>query len=216
MHAVITGDLISSSNYPKELLDEVVKNLGEEFDHFKKEDVGRFALWRGDSFQGVVSEAGKALEFALRLKALVNQTNPDLTGSVKSSPKMADVRLALAVGTLSDPDVDPSDSNEEVFVRSGRALDSLRKNKRTIVAELPRNEANREIDVELLLLEYILNRWSVASAELIYCKLLGMEDYEIAEQLQISVPAVNKRKKVAGWKACARLLERFEELQLDK
>lgn len=213
MHAVITGDLISSSKYPRELIDEVVRNLGEEFNHLKEENTGRFSLWRGDSFQGVISEAGKALEIALRLKALVNQTNPARGNSAKSSPIMADVRLAVAVGTLSDPYVDPADSNEEVFVRSGRALDSVKKNKRTMVADLPQKEANREIDVELLLLEYILNRWSVASAELIYCKLLGMEDYEIAEQLQISVPAVNKRKKVAGWKACARLLERFEELQ---
>lgn len=213
MQAVISGDIISSSEYSEKLLETVIKNLQDEFDSIAEEEAGTFAVWRGDSFQGVLYDARDALNTAIKLKALVNQTSTDNTEKgVKSQAAEADVRIATAAGIIENPHQQPASSNEETYVRSGKKLDAMSKQKRTIVADLPDESLNRELDVELNLLEFVMERWSVASAQLIYCKLSGMDDHEIAEYLEISLPAVYKRKKTSGWKACKLVLDRYEEL----
>ena len=211
--AVITGDLVSSSEYSGELIKQVVSELKEEFVLLEKKYGGTFALWRGDSFQGTVNSAEDGLWVALRIKALINKTHPNpKEKGIKSQAAIADARISIAIGEVLSKVADPAASNDETFVRSGRKLDSMKQKKRTLVINSETRSVDRELEVELSLLEQITERWSIAAAEVVYYKLSGMEDREIADLLDISLPAVYKRKKIAGWNACELLLKRYREL----
>lgn len=211
MQAVLTGDLISSTDYPAGLWEHVASGLKKEFTVLEQEHGGVFTFWRGDSFQGTINDAGKALEVILRLKALVNKTEARPSAKkVKSQAPVADIRIAVAVGEVKNIAAEPAESNEETFIRSGKALDAMKK--RTLLVNCQDKAISRELEIELILLEHIIERWSVASAELVYLKLTGLSDQEIADHLGISLPAVYKRKKIAGWNACEIMIRRYKEL----
>ncbi len=213
MQAVLTGDLIASTDYSQDLRDEVASALKKEFAILEEEHGGVFSIWRGDSFQGTLRDAGDALSVSLRLKALVNKIEATPSAKkVKSQAPVADIRIAVAIGEVANIAAEPAEANDEVFVKSGQALDSMDKKKRTLLLNSPDSAINRELEVELTLLEHIIERWSVASAELVYLKLSGLSDQQIAKQLEISLPAVYKRKKIAGWNTCEVMIRRYKEL----
>lgn len=213
MQAVITGDLISSSQYPKGFLEKVSSELKKEFKELENKYGGNFSFWRGDSFQGSIGQAEDALNVTLGLKALVNKIAATPSSrKVKSQAPTADVRIAVALGEVMSIAAEPAESNEEIFIRSGKTLDSMQSAKRTIVLRSGNPSIDRELDVELTLLEFLTDRWSVASAEVVYFKLKGLSDQEIAAKLDVSLPAVYKRKKIAGWNACELVINRYAEL----
>ena len=104
------------------------------------------------------------------------------------------------------------ESTGDAYTFSGRTLDAMKKQKRTIAIKTANEKLNAELDTELALLEEIMFKWTVNSAEVLYWKLLGLNEYGVSQQLKISQPAINHRKKHAGWNGIEILLERFEQL----
>jgi len=58
----------------------------------------------------------------------------------------------------------------------------------------------------------ISDKWSTASAEVIYYLLKDFKETEIASELGISQSAVNQRKKAAGWNGIDILLARYKKV----
>ena len=75
-----------------------------------------------------------------------------------------------------------------------------------------KTEADKELNVQLILLQQILDQWSTGAAEVVYHLLKGETEKQIAAELQISQSAVNQRKKASGWESIQALLNRFSEL----
>lgn len=209
MIAVITADLINSTAYPGELLAQVLKDLKQEFLRLEKDfnlrDPG-FEISRGDSFQGMVSRPEMALAIALRLKCTV------LRNSQKKDSKTpeADLRIAIGIGSLDYKGANLAESNGQAFQFSGRTLDQMKGQGRKIRLMTPDLETNKEFEVSLFLFEEITDRWSIASAEVIYFLLKDWKEKTIANSLEISQSAVNQRKKAAGWEAVQALLNRYK------
>ena len=104
------------------------------------------------------------------------------------------------------------ESNGEAFQFSGRTLDEMKKTGRKMTLTTGINEINNEFDNAFLLFDTITDKWSSASAEVIYYLLKEMKETEIADTLGISQSAVNQRKKAAGWDAILSLMERYEQV----
>ena len=73
-------------------------------------------------------------------------------------------------------------------------------------------EIDAELNTSFTLLEAIIQGWTSTQAEVFFYKLQGKKEKEIAEQLNISQPAVNRHLKAVSWSAIEKLLNRFEEL----
>lgn len=207
MIAVITADLIDSTKYRSAFLEEVLDTLKKEFETIEEIFSAKtisFDIYRGDSLQAIIHNPAKALWIALVLKTRLNAL-PINNGNTKT-----DLKIAIGIGNFDVVRNEIRESNGEAFHLSGRALDSMKDNGRKLILATNNAEVNAEFDTSLALFDFIVERWSVASAEVIYYLLHGLKETEIANTLTISQSAVNQRKKTAGWEVINSLLQRFE------
>lgn len=214
MISVLSADLLSSSGYPNQLMEKVISSLNREFKVLEKlseEDSG-FKIFRGDSFQGIVYDPSKALLVALQLKTAINRLHLHEKGINKAFKKEADLRLAIGIGSYDFKRDSILESNGQAFQFSGRTLDDMKKENRKLQLKTPVENINNEFDTSLILFDAIADKWSTASAEVIYYLLKGFKETEIASELGISQSAVNQRKKAAGWEAIDKLLTRYESV----
>ncbi len=95
---------------------------------------------------------------------------------------------------------------------SGKELDKMKlKGQKTAI--ITSNPAfNRELEVELRLLDAIIDKWTVMSAEVVYYLLQNYNETETAKLLSISQPAINQRKRTANWDAIEFMLKNYQNL----
>ena len=216
MIAVISADLLSSSSYPKELLEMSIQSLNREFEELENitSKKSKFEIYRGDSFQGIIYAPEKALLFALSIKTAINRLHLKEKYTSKAFKREADLRMAIGIGSYDFERDSVMESNGEAFQFSGRTLDEMKKENRKLKLKTPLSEINAEFDASFFLFDTIAEKWSTASAEVIYYLLKGFKETEIADELGISQSAVNQRKKAAGWDAIEVLLERYQNVVL--
>lgn len=212
MIAVISADLLGSSAYSTELLDKVISGLHSEFSALKKhhKPASEFKIFRGDSFQGIVHNPEEALSTALLIKAAINRLHLKDEDSNRAYKREADLRMAIGIGTYDFKRESILESNGQAFQFSGRTLDEMKKDQRKLRLKTPLEEVNKEFDTSLMLFDVIADKWSTASAEVIYYLLKDFKETEIGNELGISQSAVNQRKKAAGWDAIEVLLQRYK------
>ncbi|GAA4322992.1 hypothetical protein GCM10023115_51420 [Pontixanthobacter gangjinensis] len=212
MLAVISADLLASSSYPKELLERVIQSLNREFNELEKLSAKdtKFQIYRGDSFQGVVHAPEMALLFALRIKTAINRLHLKDRDTNKAFKREADLRMAIGIGTSDFTRDSVLESNGEAFQFSGRTLDELKNENRKLKLRTSNMAVNGEFNTSFFLFDTLSDKWSTASAEVIYYLLKGFKETEIADELGISQSAVNQRKKAAGWDAIEALLDRYQ------
>lgn len=219
MIAVLTADLIDSTQYEEEVLEIVLNRLKAEFkvinDHYG-EDIVRFTIYRGDSFQGIIKKPEEALQIALQIKSAVNSIHPKETRKNRNYSKIADFKLAIGIGTQELEREEITESNGQAFQFSGRTLDEMKNTSRHTGIKTPIQNINEEFTTSFLLLDTITDKWSTASAEVVYYLLRGLKEREVAAEINISQSAVNQRKKAAGWEAVSLLLTRFRNVIKDQ
>jgi hypothetical protein len=215
MKAVLTADLIDSSQYDEGVLKKVLDTLTSEFDLIidqnKKKKI-RFNIYRGDSFQGIVENPENALLISLQIKAAINRIHLKKTRKNKTYSKVADFKIAIGIGTIDLERKAISESNGQAFQFSGRSLDEMKTGNRKTRLKTPNEEVDDEFNTSFYLLDTITDKWSTASAEVVYYLLKGYKEREIATELNITQSAVNQRKKASGWEAITILLERFHHV----
>jgi hypothetical protein len=215
MVAVLTADLVESSLYEEEVLEKVLNTLKAEFTHIRDnygEDNVRLKIYRGDSFQGVIKKPEEALKIALQIKAAVNRIHLKKTKKNKAYSKIADFKIAIGIGTQNIEREAISESNGQAFQFSGRTLDEMKTENQKTRLKTELEEVNAEFNTSFFLMDTITDKWSTASAEVVYYLLSGLIEREIATEINISQSAVNQRKKAAGWEAISELLIRYRNV----
>lgn len=213
MIAVLTADLVESTSYDEELLEKVLTTLKKEFevlDRLYPAEQPEFKIFRGDSFQGIISQPKNALRTVLQIRTAVNQIHFKKKDRNNPYPRLADFRTAIGIGTLEYEGATVSESNGQAFRFSGLTLDEMKSESQKTRIKTADEEVNNEFNTSFFLMDMLLEKWTTASAEVVYFLLQGMKEREIAEKLNISQSAVNQRKKASGWEAILGLLHRYE------
>jgi DNA-directed RNA polymerase specialized sigma subunit len=215
MIAVLTADLIDSSSYDEALLTEVLNTLNEEFsllnESYGHEEI-RWSIYRGDSFQAVINSPQLALQVTLQIKAAINRIHLKETKKSKTYSKIADFKIAIGIGTQELERESIAESNGQAFQFSGRSLDDIKNENRKTSIKTSDDNLDDEFNTSFLLLDTITDKWSTASAEVVYYLLKGLKEREVADEIDISQSAVNQRKKAAGWEAISALLDRYKRV----
>jgi len=191
IYAVITGDIVKSGKFgpDREKALKILKDALNSLNNFKRKSIGGISdIFRGDSFQIVISEPKHALEISIYLKARL------FSKTIKGNS--IDVRIAIGIGEIESFDEkNIQESDGEAFRLSGNALDNISKYRRfSIKSNI--DKSNKQLEFISSSIDSITRRWSPEQAEAVW--LSGKTQTSISKKLGISQPAVNKRLLLAG------------------
>ncbi len=206
LYSVLSGDLVGSSKLETEERKEILSVLKDSFKLIKSiypEAIkSAFDVYRGDSFQGILSEPAVSLSSAIIIRAYLRY---------KINQK-ADARIAIGIGGIDYLPKHITEGYGEAFVVSGELLDKMKKSRYNLQIETPSEEINKELKVEFILLDFLISKWSAEQAEAIIKHMTGLTQEEIAKKLGISQPAVHKRLENAGFWLIDQMCDRYEKL----
>lgn len=206
VYGVITGDLIKSVEFRasrndvllrlKEILLSAPKIAVQEDEFIIFSDI-----FRGDSFQGILSRPSLSLKIALYIQAEFLRM-PVGSAHIES-------RLGIGFGPVDFLDKNRIVESDGVAFRlSGQALDRTDKYRRMTLLS-PSEEINQHLNILAASLDAIMQRWSNEQAEAISFWLQGNTQESIAHSLGIKQPAVHQRLQLAGHFAIRGALEYF-------
>ncbi|GAB3561295.1 hypothetical protein GCM10027578_01750 [Spirosoma luteolum] len=124
----------------------------------------------------------------------------------------SDARIAIGIGTANNMATTLAESEGEAFRFSGRLLDGLKKEPNQLAIKTRKPTLDKALAINLVLLEGIISKWTVAQSEVVYYKLQHYTEVVIAEILSVKQPAVNQRAKAASWVAIEKLLVYYESM----
>lgn len=184
MIAVITGDIISSQNVdPESWLGRLRKLLATW-----SETPENWEIYRGDEFQMKCS-VDDAFAKALMIKSLIKNI------------ENLDVRLAIGVGNEVFRSEKITESNGSAYVNSGRLLNEIKAEGRTLAIRTENDNVNRDLNILFKWASIDFDSWSVATAEIIH-RMLTQRDItqeQLARDFSISQSSVSQRLKRANY-----------------
>jgi hypothetical protein len=222
-YAIITGDLVSS----RKINPAIRKQLYEDLDIFlrsiKKKWIRNYETYRGDSLQCEVLSPALALRTGLMIRSFVMSYIPeDVKKKNRSTQRKGkqlrgyfnvdfDIRLGIGIGPIDFiKKTKITQSDGKAFQLSGQALDNLKEEYQRLNIKTENEKLNNEIEPLILLLDALTQKWTQNQAELVYHKLKNEKDEDIAATFNISLSAVNQRKKNAQWHAIEKAITYFE------
>ena len=220
VRATISADIISSTSLSVEeltlLQSEIHSFLDELSEKSQENDWGR--LFKGDSVEIFLHDPHEALRVALLLKTLVKKTFAwgKENNARRELFRKYGIRLAIGIGEMRIADQKQDILDGEAIYNSGRLLEKASKEKLSIKRSMffacPNPLLTEYVDVMVGLLDTLLRNATSRQNEILYYRLLGKNEKEIAGMLDIKQSAVNQRSNSAGWKAVESALNYYEKL----
>lgn len=219
--AAISGDIIaytSLSNKDKDLIVNSLKNLIQEIE----EKFGVFArIIKGDYIECYVPVPANALRVALCIKSFVKSKSQDIDDKNRrlNAFKTYGIRLAIGIGEIDRFDKQKGIIDGEAIYFSGRIINKSRTTsnkeriviKNTLFIQSNNSKIDRIVEALLSLLDVLISKATAKQCAVLYQKLLGRKEDEIAQNLKLSSQStVNKHSTSIGWNAIENAILWFE------
>lgn len=184
MIAVITGDIISSQNAESESWIGSLRDLLSTWSATPE----NWEIYRGDEFQ-IKCGVDDAFAKALMIKSLIKNI------------ENLDVRLAIGVGNEVFRSEKITESNGSAYVNSGRLLNEIKAEGRTLAIRTENDNVNRDLNILFKWASIDFDGWSVATAEIIHRMLTNRDltQEQLARDFSISQSSVSQRLKRANY-----------------
>jgi hypothetical protein len=209
--AVLTGDIVASSERPEAFFEEwpgPIRKVEELYSKNRGTEGFRWELYRGDGFQILLPDPKEAMRIAVAVRAALRSFQCDR----KRRDEIPDARISIGLGRVELTRGSLSMSRGDAFERSGRGLDGMKARRERLNLQSPWEWMNEEFEVSNALADVIISSWSAFSAEAFL--LNSMEERskkELAGDLGISASAFSYRLKHAHSNALLRFLKRYEK-----
>lgn len=225
--ATISGDIISytalSSADKRKLEEKTINLLGDiKKDYSYADFYGR--LVQGDYIECAMKEPKYALRIALLLKTFIKSMKlPKDKAKDKRINlfKEHGLRLAVAVAPLDTLNAKAGIIDGEAIQLSGRTIKNQytsKKQKAVIKNTMFFISSNKKIEEQFTpvfsLLDMLLSKCSAKQCEVIFYKLLDLNEKEIAEKLGKYQSTINQHSTAAGWHAIEKSVLYFEKQNL--
>jgi len=229
INATISADIIASSSLThsemQELsnqVDDLLIRMSEKYITSQKTFYGR--LVRGDTIECYMEDPNIALEAALILKTFIKSFSiRDKTSGNNHNKnyhlfRNYGIRVAVGIGEMVRPDNVNTIWIGEAIALSGRKIEEQKtanKNKAIIKNTLFFDSDNEDTAFLFTcffgLLDKILNSATNKQSEVLFWKLYGLAELEIAHKLGISQSAVNQHSTSVGWNAVENTVKFFKQ-----
>lgn len=218
IRATISGDVVAStalSGQGREVLEvgfhNLIKKLKKQFDVY-----GR--VLKGDYFECYLPNPADALRVALITKCFIKSLPVDSSGGAKQF-KTHGIRLAIGIGEISRFDDKKGIIDGEAIYLSGRLISrqgDVSGRQKIIKSTLFIDATNKllvsEFEPVFALLDVLLAKCTARQSEVVYHKLMGKNEEDIAKMLKISQSAVNQHSTGAGWNSIEKAVNRFYDV----
>jgi hypothetical protein len=223
LHGIITGDIVASQRIKPKVRQQLFDDIAIFLKDLKKKWISGYETFRGDSLQCEVKSPEMALRVSLMIRAffkgyLSEEELPKAEANrVEERTKGYfttdfDIRLAIGIGEIDFIKKNKLTSSDgEAFRLSGEALDNLKQESSRLIVKTLNKEFDEQLEPAILLLDALIQKWTLNGAELVLYLLQNKKEEEIAGLLNISQSAVNQRKKNAQWFAIEKLVQHFEK-----
>lgn len=201
IHAVLTGDIVNSTQLDPVLEVQLLERLRRVFSAYKTE------FYRGDSFQTYVKDPVGSLRVALVARSLavsITMTEDEYASS--------DIRISIGIGTVISPVRAPGTAKGIAFLLSGRGLDEIQKTGRRLSITSDHPIADIGLQVMADYLDAIYRGMTIKQAEVIVELLGGDTQQEVASKLGKSKSTVSQLVTAARWPEIEKILQQFENL----
>ncbi len=209
LYAVITGDIVDSSKLPPEKrqqLHNVMKEGSKALRKaFKKAVPMNVDIFRGDSWQMLVSDPSKSLRLGLFYRAYIKS---------RMELSKVDTRMVIGVGTIDFiPRTKVSEGDGEAYRNSGKVLADISKSVYMRFV-FPENEKSAGLDIVVQLVDAIARRrWTDRRSLAITGALQGWKQDKIASlwDKPIKQQSVVDNLNGADWKSIEKAISFFEK-----
>lgn len=210
LYAVLTGDIVGYSNIDPADHARILDELKFSFSQIDRLPDGQssfysFEIYRGDSFQGLISDPGISLAASILIRTALKKI------VLSNDSESLDARIAVGIGSVEYLPENVTEGDGQAYRFSGPNLDTMKGNRRLLIVT-PLDAVNRELDTETTLLDAIMAKWTPTQSETVQELILGKSRKRIAQDNGISQAAVHYRVKGAGWSAVNVLLDRFSQI----
>lgn len=184
MIAIITGDIINSQDTDSEVWLPKLRDLLGSWSASPE----NWDVYRGDEFQ-VKCSVDQVFQKSLMIKSLIKKT------------ENLDVRLAIGIGNEVFLSEKITESNGSAYVNSGRLLNDIKTDGRTLAIRTENENVNRDLNILFRWASIDFDSWTVATAEIIHRMLTNAEltQDQLAKDLNISQSSVSQRLKRANY-----------------
>lgn len=222
--ATISADIISYtslSESDKREIEQKIKQLLSELTEKYKKDFFFGRIIQGDYIECAIKYPTMALRIALLLKTYIKSIQ--LHSSNKNNTRIKyfneyAIRLAIAVAPLITFNSEKGIIDGEAIYLSGRAIKGHSTfNKQKIVIKNTmffcsnNNQEQTKYNTIISLLDIIIARCSAKQCEVIYYKLLGLNEKKISLKLNKSQSTISQHSTAAGWHSIIKSVNYFEE-----
>ena len=201
---IITADVIESTEINFEYRNALFSKFNEGLDILKKEYSIEYEWYRGDAFQVKSLSCVTSLKIILLIKFWIKSFE-------KEAKKSYDVRISLGIGKDELNQNQLSTSDGEAYRISGRNLDSLKSNKQTIIFDSNDYNSNA-LKIESVLMNAIIDNITPIQSKVLFYKLRGFKEDEIAKQLDLAQSTINQHSSSGNWNTIAKYLHYFEKI----
>ena len=218
MIATISADIVRSTSLYTEDLIGLGRRLREFLDNLGKEYPGFWArIVKGDTIECFVPE----YQFSLRIAILIKLFVKIRTSYWECSELLQKYGIRFSIGIAEIKYASKADDiiNGQAINLSGRNLDAISRRDDCFSAievdGLPQS-VNGLLDSYLALASNLVDSYSAKQAEVVFYKLRGYKEIEIADKLRIYQSSVNTRSKKAQWGLLNTAIHDFEQLDLER
>lgn len=228
MRAIVCADIISSSLLSEQQLITTQKGM--------KEYLRMAELWlkahdcefwgrvvRGDTLECYLDTPHFALRMALLLKTQImllstqNMESEVVEQRTKQAIKQG-VRVSIGVGEMRIANQKMDVLDGEAVYLAGRELDTQHTSgksrvsiKRTLFFSFRETECTEVVTILLECIDVILRKATTNQIEIVFHKLQGKKDREIADIVGKTIPTINQQSTNIGWNVISNILNYYEQ-----
>ena len=216
MYATISADVVCSTTLSEIETIELKQYIEEQLNELEKLYSGFWGrLIKGDYIECLIPNVSDAFRIALILKNSIKSfaVNKSIENRLFCT---YGVRIAIGIGNMRIVDREHGIMDGEAIYLSGRSLTkSSALNKGTFTIETSNAELSHGLRVIALLTDAILNEATPKQSLVIYYKLLGYKESEIADKMKIYQSTVNSHSSSAKWYCIEEALKYFEQIKFE-
>lgn len=217
MFATISADIVSSTSLSvndtielKQRIESIFGLLKVKYPDFEGRQI------KGDYIECIVPNVSNAFRIALIIKSGIKSFSTSRNEKTRDFQTYG-IRMAIGIGDMRIVDTEQGIWDGEAIYLSGRALEHMNSlNKGTLSVKTSKMQLSSSLQTIALLVDAISNDMTVRQSEVVYYKLLGFKETDIAKELGISQSGVNKASTAAKWYCVEEAVKYFEHINFEE